>query len=602
MAIEPYRTLVVEDEPTTRHLIEEVLRGRGHEVEACADAESAWQLAEREHFSLALLDMRLPGMDGVALCRKLRLLPRSDEMVVVFITAADSVHDLGRALEAGADDYILKPVGEANLPLRLALAERRIHFLQDRKRTEEGLVRDALHDRVTDLVNRTLFSERLQRISRRASRENQKPGRQGKYLYAVLYLNIDNFGQLNARFGYQAGDDALRQVGHRLEECVRGGDTVARFGGDEFVFLLDDMNDVSDPTRVFRRIEQAFEKPLVLGTEKIRITATVGISLSIGEPKDPSNLVEEARLALIKAKEQGPGSHQIHDVVVHARAMARLQLESRLRRAIENGEMMLLYQPIVSAEAGRLAGVEALVRWRDPLRELVGPEEFIDVAEDTGAIIPLGAWIIGEAVAQLGEWNATLPADQQLFMSINVSGRQFTDPDMAECLAAAIKDARVVQGSVHVEITETALMTNLETASGTLSRLRDLGVKIFVDDFGTGYSSLSYLCRLPLDGLKIDRSFVMHATDSHENLEVVRTIAQLANTLNLVSIAEGVETDRQVKELQALGVEYMQGFLFGRPMTATVLEARLRADSDDHPVPGTEVPSLSDSGTSDKLH
>ena len=237
--------------------------------------------------------------------------------------------------------------------------------------------------------------------------------------------------------------------------------------------------------------------------------------------------------------------------------------------------MILFYQPIVAAETGRLAGVEALVRWRDPLRDLVGPEEFIDVAEDTGAIIPLGTWIIEEAVKQLAEWNAALKPDQQIFMSLNVSGRQFVDPRVAEVLATAMKDAGAPPGSVHVEITEAALMMDLESASATLSRLRDAGVRIFVDDFGTGYSSLSYLCRLPLDGLKIDRSFVIHALDSHENLEIVRTISSLAETLSLVSVAEGVETDRQLKEIRAVGVDYIQGFLFGRPMTAMAFEAEV---------------------------
>jgi len=574
----PWRTLLVEDEPSTRRLIQEVLRTRGHDVEACADAETAWELAQHAHFSLAVLDMRLPGMDGAALCKLLKRLPRADEMVVIFVTGANSLVDLERALEAGADDYVLKPVNDSNLPVRLALAERRVHFLYDRKRTERGLVHDALRDPVTDLVNRTLFSERLQRTARRSARENQKPGRAAKYLYAVLHVNLDGFGKLNSRLGYEAGDQILREAGHRLEECVRSGDTVAGLGGDEFILLLDDMKDVSDPTRVVQRIEQAFGRPFVVGAEGIRLTASTGIALNLAGGTEAS-LLEEARRALVRAKEQGPGTYQIHDVVIHARAMARLQLESRLRRALENHEMELLYQPIVETQSGHLAGAEALLRWNDPVHGLVGSHEFVGMAEDTGAIIPLGRWVIGEAARQLAAWLPHLRGDQALFMTVNVSARQFVDPEMVEAVTEALAKHRLPPGSLHVEITETALMTDLDVASRVLARLREASVEILVDDFGTGYSSLAYLCRLPIHGLKIDRSFVSHMTDSTENLEVVRAIAGLAETLGLSVIAEGVETERQLAALRALPCGFAQGFLFGRPMLAERIEAHIREPS-----------------------
>lgn len=571
----PWSTLLVEDEPSTRRLVQDVLRARGHEVEACADAETAWDLAQQRHFSLAVLDMRLPGMDGAALCRMLRTLPRADEMVVMFLTGADTLEDLGRALEAGADDYVLKPVNDSNLPVRLALAERRVHFLHDRKRTEQGLVHDALRDSVTDLVNRTLFSERLQRTVGRAARQNQKPGRASKYLYAVVHLDLDAFEKVNARFGYETGDRILREAARRLDDCVRSGDTVARFGGDEFILLLDDMKDVSDPTRVVQRIEKAFGQPFLVGATEVRLTASMGIALNLAGGSEAS-LLEEARLALVRAKAQGPGSHQIHDVVIHARAMARLQLESRLRWAVENHEMALFYQPIVEIETGRLAGVEALLRWNYPLRGLVGPDEFIAVAEDTGAIIPLGRWVIREAARQLAAWLVQLPAGQSLFLTVNVSGRQFVDPELVTGIIQTLADHQLPPGSFHVEITESALMTDVDVASRALARLREGSVEILVDDFGTGYSSLSYLCRLPIHGLKIDRSFVTHMTDSTEHLEVVRTIAGLADSLGLVAIVEGVETERQLDALRVLPCRYAQGFLFGRPIAAPEMESLIR--------------------------
>ena len=493
MPSEPTRTLVVEDEPSSRHLIKSILQLRGHDVEACADAESAWEIAKRDRFDLAVLDMRLPGMDGVELCRRLRKLPEGGQMVVIFVTASDRSEDLGRALEAGADDYVLKPIVDADLPVRFALAERKVHFLSDRKRTEEGLLKDALRDSVTDLVNRTLFTERLQRISRRAIRENEKPGTSG-YLYGVLFVNLDGFAQVNVRVGYEAGDSVLNQVGHRLEECVRSADTVARFGSDEFAILLDDMTDVSDPTRVTRRIEQAFHKPFEAGGEDVRLTACVGIALSIGRIVDPAELVDDARRALLRAKEEGPGSVMTFDAVVHARAIARLQLESRLRDAVENGEMVLHYQPITLIETGVVAGFEALVRWNEPDRGLVQPEEFIQVAEDTGVMIPLGQWILEEAARQLSEWREMSPEPDMPFVSVNVSGRQFMLPNMAEQITTLMTKRDLPPGSIQVEITETALMTDLDATRKTIDTLNEASVEVHVDDFGTGYSSLRLLC------------------------------------------------------------------------------------------------------------
>ncbi|MCH7564072.1 MAG: EAL domain-containing protein [Gemmatimonadetes bacterium] len=571
MASEPIRTLVVEDEPSARHLIQEILQARGHDVEACADAETAWEIAQRERFSLAVLDLRLPGMDGVELCRRLRKLPDGGQMVVMFVTGADRLEDLGRALEAGADDYVLKPIVDADLPVRFALAERKIYFLQDRKRTEEGLARDALRDSVTDLVNRTLFTERLHRTARRAQRKNQMPGQVTKYLYAVLFVNLDGFAQVNSRVGYEGGNEILRQVGNRLEDCIRGADTVARFGGDEFAILLDDMKDVSDPTRVCRRIDQAFSKPFRGGGEDFRLTACVGVALSFGSAVDSAAIVDEARKALIRAKEEGPASVVMFDAVVHARAIARVQLESRLRSAVENGEMVLHYQPITLLETGKVEGFEALVRWNEPDRGIVGPNEFIRVAEDTGVIIPLGRWIIDEALRQLSEWREALPEGELPFVSVNVSGRQFTLPDLAEQITRSMDEAGLPEGSVHIEITETALMTDLDTARRTIQLLNEASVEVHVDDFGTGYSSLSYLSRLPISGLKIDRSFVSQITNSREDREVVRTITSLGKSLHMAVIAEGVETERQHEELRALGCQYGQGFLFGRPRPADEL-------------------------------
>ena len=572
---DPLDVLVVEDDATSRRLVQGILQARGHAVEACADAESAWSLAQRRHFSLAVLDMRLPGMDGVELCRNLRKLPRGAETVVVFVTGAERGEDLQRALEAGADDYLLKPVNDANLPVRLALAERKVHFLRDRKRTEEQLLRDALRDPVTELANRALFMERLQRTARRAGRESSRLIQGGSYLYGILCLNIDAFSQVNARLGLEGGNQVLRQVGQRLEECVRAVDTVSRFEADQFMVLLDDMKDVSDPSRVTRRIEHALHRPFQLDGQEVRISASLGIAINLAGPEDPEELLEDARKALVKAKQEGPGSVQMFDAVIHARAQARLTLERELQHAIEDGQLTLHYQPIVDIETTVPVGFEALVRWTQEGRGAVPPEQFIPLAETTGLIVPLGWWVLEEALREVAGWRQVLPENQSVFVSVNVAARQFAQPDTIARITGPLERFGLSPDALHVEITETAVMTDMGMTANVMHQLRQAEVALYVDDFGTGYSSLSYLCRLPIHSLKIDRSFISQITRSPENLEVVRTISRLAGNLRMGVIAEGVETEAQLEALRELGCQHVQGFLFGRPRPGSEVLATL---------------------------
>jgi diguanylate cyclase (GGDEF)-like protein len=555
---------VVEDDSVARRVVQALLRDLGHDVEACADGETAWEQAQAREFDLAVLDMNLPGIDGAELCRRLRKLPNGEDMVIVFLTGSEDPTNLRSALDAGADDYILKPVTDPRTHVRLGMAERTVYLRREQRRTEEALRENALRDTVTDLGNRTLFMERLHQTARRASRENVKGTRQSTYLYAVLYLNLDAFAGVNTDIGFEGGNLALREVGRRLEECVRGVDTVARFQGDEFLILLDDMNDVSDPTRVAQRIEQALARPVEVDGQEVRMSAAIGIALNVGGPDDPAKMVEDAQRALSRAKIVGPGSYEIFDAVVHARAAARLSMESQLRDAVRQGHMSLFYQPIVEMDSGQTVGFEALSRWIDPQRGIIMPAEFMDVAEVSGVIDEMGKWAIDEALRQLGLWQSEL-SRPDLFVSVNLSARQFNLPSSVDRIVMALEESGLPQGSLHIEITETALMRDLDGTARALQILRDASIKLHADDFGTGYSSLGYLARLPLDSLKIDRSFVSALTHSPENLEVVRTISRLAQNLGLSVIAEGIETERQLEELRKLECQYGQGFLFGRP-------------------------------------
>lgn len=566
---EPIRTLVVEDNPDDRFLLQALLESRGHEVEAFADGESAVEAYEERRYDLALLDMMLPGMSGPEVSRRIRSVAGSDSTIILFVTGTERADALEEALEAGGDDYLTKPVNSEVIRVRLAIAERRVRSAQEKER----LARTSLRDPMTGLANRKLVEERLDEATRRVERESD-------YLFAVVALNLDRFSAVNEQYGRGVGDELLKQAARRLGECVRGTDVLARTEGDEFLILLDGLHDLSDPARVARRINEAFETPFLLDGHEIRLSCSMGMALSLSGYKGPEAILGDAGEALKKAKAQGPGSSQMFDPVMQARAQARVQMEERIRTALDQGFMELWYQPLLSLETGRILGFEALARMRDPDRGMVSPADFIPVAEESGLIAPLGWWTLEEASRRLEEWQARFPMDPPLSVAVNISGRQFADPDVYDEIQKRVKAARVPPRSLHLEITETALMTNVEKATEILNRLKDMEVRLHVDDFGTGYSSMAYLCRFPIDALKIDRSFITRMTKAPEDLEVVETIVRLADTLGIEIIAEGVEDEEQHRHVKSLGCHAVQGFLFHRPMEAEKVTELLEREAE----------------------
>jgi diguanylate cyclase (GGDEF)-like protein len=559
MADDSFAVLVVEDEPSSRRLIQTILEGRGHRVDAVADAESAWAAFQRDRHPLLVLDWMLPGMDGVEFCRRVRGMPDTEDVYILFVTGLEGNDHLTQALEAGASDFLNKAALGEQIDIRLAIAERHVRRALSRRRLEQELAKDALHDPVTALPNRQLFLERLHQAARRANRRD-------KNVFAVLIIDLHEFKDVNKAHGRDVGDRALIDVARRLEQCIRGVDTLARLGGDEFAILLDGMRDVSDPTRVANRVHQAMSMPFAIDGQPMSLSASIGIAISLTGYQNPEDLVLDAQKALMRAKSEGPGTHQMFDPVLHARAMARVRLEGRIRRAIEEDELMLHFQPLVSLADGTLSGFEALVRWNDPDHGLVPPADFVPVAEDTGLTVPLGWWVLRKALHHLKEWTHDNGKRAPLSVSVNVSSRQFGQADMVDRVQEILLQEGVPATQLHLEITETALMVDLESTGRTLRRLRDADIQMHVDDFGTGYSSLSYLCRFPIHSLKIDRSFVRQMTYSGENMEVVRTIVQLARNLGHGVIAEGVETEGQLALLQNLGCDFGQGYLISRPL------------------------------------
>jgi predicted signal transduction protein with EAL and GGDEF domain len=444
--------------------------------------------------------------------------------------------------------------------------------ITERKRAEETLAHSAFHDGLTDLPNRALFLDRLQHALLRARRHSD-------YKFAVLFVDIDEFKVVNDSLGHSAGDEVLIEIARRLTGSFRYTDTVARpaatedsewrsstdsiarFGGDEFAVLLEDCFNPSDAIRVAQRIQEKLAVPLHLKGQHVVITASIGTAFCNSTYAGAEDLLRDAELAMYRAKRMGKARCEVFDATMHAAALRRLQLETDLRRGIERGELMVYYQPIIALRSGKIAGFEALSRWRHP-EGVVSPAEFIPVANETGLILPINRALLLEACQQLRCWQERFGCDPPLTMSINVSPKQFAQSKLANEIGAILEQAGMTPGSVNLEIMETIAMADADRSLTVLSELKALGVRLSIDDFGTGYSSLSRLSRFPIDALKIDRLFVSSMATDPENREIVRLIVMLAHSLGLKVVGEGTETEEQVMELKRLGCEMAQGFFY----------------------------------------
>ncbi len=433
--------------------------------------------------------------------------------------------------------------------------------ITERKHVEEQLEHQALYDTLTQLPNRTLFNDRLAQAVGKTKRKKE-------YAFGVLFLDLDRFKLINDSLGHTLGDQLLVEFAQRLLRCLRPGDTVARAGGDEFTVLLDDIHHVSDATRVADRIQQELNNPFKLERHEVFTTASMGIALSSEEYGRSDDLLRDADIAMYRAKAQGRARYQVFDSGMHTSAVLQLQMENDLRRALDRKEFRAYYQPTVSLFTGKLTGFEALIRWEHPERGLTLPEEFIPLAEETGLIIPMGLWILKEACEQMQKWAVQLPLHRQLTISVNLSGVQIAEPDLVAQVEHVLKQTGIQPNSLTLEMTESVLMAHPEEATNKLLKLRSLGVRLHIDDFGTGYSSLSYLHQLPVDTLKIDRSFVSRIGKGEERGEIVGTIATLAHNLGMEVIAEGVETIAQLSQVKAHECESAQGFYFSPPMSS----------------------------------
>ena len=428
----------------------------------------------------------------------------------------------------------------------------------------EGKVADAL----TGLPNRVLFMDRLGHAMERAKYSEN-------HLFAVFFLDLDRFKVVNDSLAHLMGDQLLIATARRLKACLHSADTVARLGGDEFTILLEEIKQVSDATRLAERIQKELAMPFNLHGHEVFTTASIGIALSEPSYKRPEDLLRNADTAMYRAKALGKARYEVFDTAMRDRAIARLQLENDLRRAVERQEFRVHYQVIVSLATGQICGFEALVRWDHPTRGLVYPAEFIPVAEETGLIIPIGQWVLQEACRQTKQWQERYP-DLPLMVCVNFSSKQFMQPGLVNQINQVLEETGLNASSLKLELTESLIMDNAESSCALLQQLKELDIRLGIDDFGTGYSSLSYLHYFPIDTLKIDRSFIKRIGVDEENSEIVRTIITLAHNLGVDVIAEGVETAQQLARLQELKCEYGQGYFFSHPAVGEVAEALIR--------------------------
>ena len=429
-----------------------------------------------------------------------------------------------------------------------------------RRRAEAELYHNAYHDSLTQLSNRTHFIEQLNRAIARVQRHPEQR-------FAVMYLDFDRFKMVNDSLGHKAGDELLVNVAKRLKTMLRPTDVLARLGGDEFAILVEDLTRQRDAVELTERIQKELQKPVQLGAMEVAVSASIGITFSTNGYQTADQIIRDADIAMYKAKSKGKAQYALFDSSLHQHVTAQLQLESELRRALGQGQIYLQYQPICSLRDRKLIGFEALVRWNHPERGLLEPSTFIPVAEETGLIVPLGNWVLAEACRQMREWRA-IEENSTLRMSVNVSSLQLTHPDFVLHVQRAIQAAEMNPGQLTLEVTESVLMDGIENAVSTLSALRHMGVTLSIDDFGTGYSSLSYLATLPIDALKVDRSFIERMNHDGEGSEIVKAIFKLGQALSKQVYAEGIETGAQLAVLQELGCEYGQGFLISRPVDA----------------------------------
>jgi diguanylate cyclase (GGDEF)-like protein len=583
--------LIVDDTAENLRLLSSFLVNEGYNVRKALTGQMALTAMDTLLPDLILLDIMMPVMDGYQVCEKLKSNPKTAEIPVIFLSALNDAFDKVKAFTVGGADYITKPFQSeevlARVRIQLALKaakqqnqklnaelEARVkertyqlqavieelkREIQERKLLQTKLLNMALHDSLTGLPNRAFFMEQLVELLK-VAQENID------YQFAVLFLDCDRFKVINDSLGHLVGDELLIALTHRLKSILSLDNTIARFGGDEFAILLKQIDNINNVTQVADQILKAFSFPFQLKRNEVFINASIGVALGNYSYEQAEHILRDADTAMYRAKTLGKGQYHVFDPTMHAAAMQALQLENDLRKAIQQKEFVVHYQPIISLCTGKINGFEALVRWQHPTRGIVPPALFIPLAEETGLINSIGKIVLSQACHQVQQWHQEKLIDESIFMSVNISAKQFAQLDIVEQIDQIMAETQINPQNLKLEITESAFINNAQSAKAILQELRQRRIQLSIDDFGTGYSSLSYLHNFPVDTLKIDQSFVSKLDGTLESLGLIPAIKKIAETMKISVVAEGIETEKQLAQLRELKCEFGQGYLFAKPL------------------------------------
>lgn len=596
--------LVVDDTPDNLRVLSASLAEQGYQVRCVKNGAMALLTAQKEPPDLILLDIKMPDMDGYEVCEKLKSNQLTHDIPVIFLSALDDIFDKVKAFNVGGVDYMNKPfqveevlirvkhqldlqlakseVAQLNNSLEQKVQQRTSQLEQvvselsqeisNHKQTQQQLFYQAWHDTLTSLPNRNRLIENLQRALHRCKNDPD-------YLFAVLFIDLDRFKIINDSLGHTVGDQLLIAIARILQDSSSTGDTVARLSGDEFAILLNDIEDSNNAIAISERLLAKLSSPINLGDRTVFSGASIGIVLGTATYQDDMEILRDADIAMYRAKNMGKGRYAMFDREMYFQTLYLSQIETDLRYALDRQEFLLNYQPIVSLTTGLLTGFEALIRWQHPERGLIPPGNFIEIAEETGLIVSIGEWVLREACQQLRRWQDKFPHAASLDISVNLSSRQIQQSDLVDLLVKILADTGLNGQNLRLELTESMLMDRGDRTIKLLSEIKAQNIQLSIDDFGTGYSSLSYLHRFPIDGLKIDRSFVSPIVADDANHEIVRTIILLAHSLGIKAIAEGVETREQLTQLKTFGCDEAQGYFFAKPVDSQVAESIIAAQT-----------------------
>ncbi len=593
--------LVVDDSKTIRRAITDRLRLGGLGATEACDGKDALEKVYKKVPDLVLLDVVMPGLDGWAVLKILRSSYSKLELPIILVTSRTSTTELVKALDMGANDYVTKPIDFDILWARLSnqlmqkqaaeyLSTARLELesevkartqelhesheslkleMQKKLVIEEKLKRQANFDGLTGLPNRSLAKDRLSQTLAKAKRQNLKP--------SVVFIDLDNFKYVNDTLGHAAGDDLLKEAATRLLACTRESDTVARLGGDEFLLILDDIDNRSvnpreiDLKLVGERIIKEYAKPFFLEGQEVNISPSIGFAVFPKDGDDDETLMRNADAAMYRSKNQGKNTFCFYSPEMTEKAKTRIKVESNLRHALESEEFSLVYQPIVDAKSGMIMKAEVLLRWTSGNLGVITPDVFIPVAEETGVIVEIGAWVIQTACSQVKEWRKN--GWETMSVTVNVSARQFhDDSNLFDIVEMALKDNNLEADALQLELTEGILMHENDHTKEIMQSFEKLGIKLLIDDFGTGYASLSYLQKYNFDTLKIDYSYIKNILTNEHDAKLVRAIIAMANSLGLNVVSEGVETREQLEFVLNADGKYVQGYYFSPPVPAQAFE------------------------------